>query len=247
VSPARLAAQANKALRARAHHPPRRATRFFKPWERVYTLGMSSREIRELARELAGPVRKSWKIEDAVAFAELMLRGRTFESRSVGLIVLSKFHRGYDARLLRHARRWLATNKLDNWAMTDLLCMEVLGPLLDREPQLALRMRPWTRAKSPWLRRAAAAALTGPVRHGVALDEAYRTASTLAAAKEDLVHKATGWMLREAGRSDQPRLEKWLKKKGRTLHRTALRYAIEKFPEPKRRHLLLVTSQRDEK
>ena len=244
MSPAQLAALAGRRLRSEARHPPRRATRFFKPWERVFTLGLSSPEIRVLARKLGDPVRKFWKLDDAIVFADLMLRGRTFESRSIGLMVLAKFRRHFDARLLGHARRWLAADKLDNWAMTDLLCMEVLGPLLDREPQLALRMRPWTRAKSPWLRRAAAAALTGPVRHGVALDEAYRTATTLSAAKEDLVHKATGWMLREAGKSDQPRLEKWLRKNGQKLPRTALRYAIEKFPEPKRRHLLLITSDK---
>jgi len=88
------------------------------------------------------------------------------------------------------------------------------------------------------------AALTGPARRGVALDEAYRTAKMLRDDSEDLIHKATGWMLREAGRTDQPRLEKWLRKEGHTLPRTALRYAIERFPEPKRRRLLLITSDR---
>jgi 3-methyladenine DNA glycosylase AlkD len=114
--------------------------------------------------------------------------------------------------------------------------------LFDRQPELAVRLRPWARARSPWLRRAAAASLTGPVRHGHALDEAYRTAHVLRKAPEDLVHKATGWLLREAGRTDRPRLERWLKKNGRELSRTSLRYAIEHFPEPQRKHLLLVTS-----
>jgi len=209
----------------------------------VYTVGLASAEIRSLARELALPVRKTWRQSDAIEFADRMLRGRTFEARSVGLVVLSKFHRQFDARLLGHARRWLAIGRLDNWAMTDLLCMDVLGPLLRRQPELVARMRTWSRAKSLWLRRAAAAALTGPARRGVALDEAYRTAKVLRDDSEDLIHKATGWMLREAGRTDQPRLEKWLRKEGHTLSRTALRYAIEKFPEPKRRHLLLITNR----
>lgn len=242
MSPARLAVEANRRLRRVQRHPPRLATRFFKPWERVYTLGLRSAEIRALARELNQDVCKTWSVQDAVAFADRMLRGRTFESRSIGLIVLSKFHRQFDAGILGHARRWLAAGRLDNWAMTDLLCMEVLDPLLRRQPQLAQRMRPWTRARSLWLRRAAAAALTGPARHGLALDEAYRTARALRGDSEDLIHKATGGMLREAGRTDRPRLEQWLRKNGHTLPRTALRYAIERFPEPKRRRLLLITN-----
>lgn len=238
-----MAREAARSLRRLARHPPRRATRFFKPWERVFTLGLSSGEIRALARELAARVRRHWRLRDAVAFADRLLSQRTFESRSVGLIVLSKFRRSYDESVLGHARRWLAAGHCDNWAVTDLLCMEVLGPLLDARPDLAPRLQPWTRARSPWLRRASAAALTGPLRHGHAIDEAYRTARALRGAPEDLVHKATGWMLREAGRTDRRRLERWLRREGHTLPRTALRYAIEHFPEPQRRRLLVLTAR----
>ena len=52
------------------------------------------------------------------------------------------------------------------------------------------------------------------------------------------MHKAVGWLLREAGRTDRPRLEKWLRAKGPRLPRTTLRYAIEHFPEPERQALL---------
>ena len=100
MTPAALAREATARLGRLARHPPRRATRFFKPWERVYGVGLGAAEVRGLARALSAQVRKTWTLADAIAFADRMLRGRTWEARSVGLIVLSKFHRHFDARVL---------------------------------------------------------------------------------------------------------------------------------------------------
>ena len=58
---------------------------------------------------------------------------------------------------------------------------------------------------------------------------------------EDLIQKAVGWMLREAGKADQPRLERYLRANGPSIPRTTLRYAIERFPDGKRRALLAAT------
>jgi 3-methyladenine DNA glycosylase AlkD len=230
-------------LRRAARHPPRRATRFFKPHERIYTMGLRAAEVRAVARDLGAAVKRIWRWSDAVAFTDRMLRERTIEARSVGLLVLARFRRQLDARILAPARRWLAAGRCDNWALTDLLCMEVLGPLLDARPELAGRLAPWAGARSLWVRRAAAAALTGPARHGVALDLAYRTAYALRGDAEDLIHKATGWLLREAGKTDAARLERWLRRHGHTLPRTALRYAIERFPAVKRARILRLTAR----
>ena len=58
-----------------------------------------------------------------------------------------------------------------------------------------------------------------------------RIAELLIGDKEDLIHKAVGWMLREVGKRDQPTLEAFLRRRGRVLPRTALRYPIERFPK----------------
>jgi len=72
-------------------------------------------------------------------------------------------------------------------------------------------------------------------------DAAYEVATELLGDKEDLIHKAVGWLLREAGKVDRDRLEAYLLDKGPRLPRTTLRYAIEKFPKEDRKRLLEAT------
>jgi 3-methyladenine DNA glycosylase AlkD len=61
---------------------------------------------------------------------------------------------------------------------------------------------------------------------------------------EDLMHKASGWLLREAGKTDAERLEKFLLTHGPAIPRTTVRYSIERFPEGKRKELLVATRGR---
>jgi len=85
------------------------------------------------------------------------------------------------------------------------------------------------------MRRSSAVCLTSLARKDEYLDAAYEIGELLFKDKEVLIHKATGWLLREAGKTDMPRLEGFLLQHGLGIPRTALRYAIEKFPAEKER------------
>src|SRR4029077_15815972 len=137
-----------------------------------------------------------------------------------------------------------AGNHSANWATTDAICGVLIGPLLVRYPTLAPRMRTWARDGNMWVRRASIVGLIPLARRGESLDLVYDVARRLHGDREDLIQKAVGWTLREAGKTDMRRLERYLRANGPAIPRTTLRYAIERFPERKRRALLEATRPR---
>ncbi|HYK82612.1 MAG TPA: DNA alkylation repair protein [Gemmatimonadales bacterium] len=241
-TPSQLARTARALLRrAAGGRAPARATRFFKPWERVYGYGIGTPRLRLLLGELYHAVRRQWRSADALAFAERLLRHRAIEGRALGIELLGRFGRDAEPALLGRIRRWLAAGRCDNWALTDDLSIRVLAPLLRRYPRLVPALETWTGHQSLWVRRAAAVSLVPLARRGEQLDTAYRVATRLLGDPEDLIHKATGWLLRDAGRIDPERLAAYLIAQGPRVPRTALRYAIERWPQAKRRELLART------
>ncbi len=77
-----------------------------------------------------------------------------------------------------------------------------------------------------------------PAGKGRHLETVYETVSALLPDGHDLIHKAAGWLLREAGKAEAQRLETYLLAQGPRIPRTTVRYAIERFPEIKRRKIL---------
>jgi 3-methyladenine DNA glycosylase AlkD len=201
--------------------------------------------MRALAREVHAAHRDDWSIDDAMAFAELLMPDRHLEAKSVGIEVVARYRRQFAPRLLPAWKRWLARNDSTNWATTDAICGALIGPLLVAHPSLAPRVRAWSRDPNLWVRRASAVSLIPLARRGAALAAAYGVAKQLHADDEDLIQKAVGWMLREAGKGDAARLERYLRANGPSIPRTTVRYPIERFPPAKRRALLAITRGAD--
>jgi len=200
--------------------------------------------VRALAHEIYAANRERWSIDDAIAFAELLITDRHLEAKSVGIEVMARYRRSFTPRLLPLWKRWLARNQSANWATTDAICGFLIGPLLLEHPELADHMHGWSRHRNMWVRRASIVSLIPLARKGAALDELYDLARTLHGDDEDLIQKAVGWALREAGKADAVRLERHLREHGPAIPRTTLRYAIERFPDAKRRALLAATRPR---
>jgi 3-methyladenine DNA glycosylase AlkD len=235
--PERQAREAVAALR-RLGNPARAAgaRAYFKKYERVEFFGVASPDVRRLARGIRRGT-DDWALRDAIRFVDVLMEQPQLEAKGLGLCVLGFFRNAFDTSLIATSKRWLASSCHD-WASTDTLCGEVLGPLLIDRAHLVAKLHPWRGSRARSVRRAAAVALVPLARRGLALDEAYATARALGGDREDLIQKATGWLLREAGKTDPARLEAFLRHSGRRLGRTSVRYAIERFPADTRRELL---------
>lgn len=245
-SPARAAAQARRAL-GRMARPSGDfdASRYFRGADHLGFYNVGTGAMRALSKGVYRTHREEWSVDDALAFASILIRDRYLEVKGVGIEVMACYRRDFAPRLLPAWKKWLSGNYSSNWATTDSICGSLIGPLLLRHPMLLGRMRGWSRDRNLWVRRASAVAVIPSVKRGVALDLGYEIARTLHADKEDLIQKAVGWMLREAGKADPARLERYLRANGPSIPRTTLRYAIERFPASKRRELL-VTTRADE-
>lgn len=242
MSPARAAARMRRQLKDLSRPSGSfDASRYFRSVDGLGFLNVGTDVVRKLARTLVRDHRDEWGVSEGLVFANALIADRYLEVKGVGIEVLACYRREFAPPLLPVWKRWLANNHSANWATTDAICGLLIGPLLVAQPRLVREMRSWSRDPNMWVRRASAVSLIPSVRRGVALDTAYEVARRLHRDREDLLQKAVGWMLREAGKADAGRLEHYLRANGPSIPRTTVRYAIERFSPAKRRELLAVT------
>lgn len=131
------------------------------------------------------------------------------------------------------------TTFINNWDLVDLSCYPLLGVwLLDKDRTLLYDLA--GNGKTIWEQRIGIVSTMTFVRAGQ-LDDTFAIADLFLNENKhlhDLLDKAVGWLLREAGKRDSERLANWLYPRASSMPRTMLRYAIEKFPETERQHYL---------
>lgn len=127
------------------------------------------------------------------------------------------------------------TDRINNWDLVDLTAPTIVGNYLkDKDRDILYKL-----AKSPllWDQRIAVVSTYAFIREND-FKEIYSLAEILIHHKHDLMHKAIGWMLREAGKRDKPLLMDFLDIHCKEMPRTMLRYSIEKFPESERQYYM---------
>ena len=184
-------------------------------------------------------VKDCWR---EVGFAELetCVASEYHEVRLAALLAL--------VEIFRHARKdpalqrrcvdfYLAhTTYINNWDLVDLSCYPLLGEwLLDKDRTLLYDLA--RSGKTLWEQRIGIVSTMTLVRHGQ-LEDTFAIADILLQHPHDLIHKAVGWLLREAGKRDKAALVAYLAPRYQAMPRTMLRYAIEKFPEAERQSYL---------
>lgn len=159
------------------------------------------------------------------------------EARLTALFLLGeRYARGDAAARQAAVDLYLAKiDRVNNWDLVDASAPHILGAhLLARDRAI---LREFADSGSLWRRRVAIVSTFAFLRAGD-LDDTFALSDRLIDDKRDLIQKACGWMLREAGKRDPARLRAWLTPRLPRLGRTLLRYAIEKFPEPERKAFL---------
>ena len=209
--------------------------RYFKSGEGQYGevdkfIGVKMGQLFALAIEFNGmPIRE----------IEKLLESPIHEARTGGISVMDKESRGkkitesrlkefYELYMRRHDR-------INNWDLVDLGCLHMTGSYLFKKPHDVLYKL--ARSKNIWERRTAILSTCYFIRQGE-LTDTFKIAELLVNDKEDLIHKATGWMLRFAGDKDPEKLLSFLDKYAATMPRTLLRYAIEKLTKKQREYYL---------
>ncbi|KUL25723.1 DNA alkylation repair protein [Chlorobium limicola] len=203
--------------------------RFFKTGPGEYGEGDMFRGISvPLLRKLCRDFSRAG-VDEAVG----LLASGWHEDRLLGLLLfIDRYKKSDEAhRTLIYKHYCAHTDRINNWDLVDLSSPQIVGCHLqarDRSPLYRFAL-----SESLWERRIAIVSTFHFIRAGD-FGDTLAIAEKLMGDKEDLIHKATGWMLREVGKRKVEVLEGFLSEYYRSMPRTMLRYAIEKLPEPRR-------------
>ncbi len=240
ITPGELASLAIARLRGMSN-PGRAAGMLMYFKNTIKTYGATSKQVRNLAAELYKSIKQQWTVRDATAFADILFREPYIEAKAVGGLILGRFKKDFPASLFVKVKGWLAEDLLDNWASVDVFCTDSMGAFLEKYPAYVEKIKRWATHPNRWVKRASAVSFIKLARKPAFLPAVYEISVSLFPVQDDLVHKANGWLLREAGKADMVRLEGFLLEHGPAIPRTTLRYAIERFNEKARRRLLETT------
>ena len=207
--------------------------RFFKAGKGEYGegdrfLGVTVPNIRAIAK-----LHKDISIEEI----RELIRSEWHEVRLCALIIMVEKSKKKDEALRKELfNLYLSqTKRINNWDLVDLSCRFIIGEyLLDKSRDILYQL---AQSSLLWDNRIAIVSTYAFIRKGQ-LEDTYALSDLMMHHPHDLMHKAIGWMLREAGKRDSERLYDYVMSHRADMPRTMLRYAIEKF-SPKERAILM--------
>jgi 3-methyladenine DNA glycosylase AlkD len=209
------------------------AARYFKTGPGEYGegdifLGLRAPVMHALAKEY-----KTLALDQVL----VLLWSEVHEDRLLALLILVRQTLKGDGALKKQVYQLYLGNTrfVNNWDLVDCSAPVIVGGYLaDRSRKPLDRL---SASKLIWERRISIVATGFFIRRGDFADT-LRIAERFLCDRADLIHKATGWMLREVGKRNEPLLEDFLIRHASVMPRTMLRYAIERFPQEKRKAFL---------
>ena len=189
-------------------------------------LGISVPELRKIAKKYYGLDLKQLKE---------LIQSKIHEHRMIALFILTHKYKTTNHKKIICHFYLKNTKNINNWDLIDLSAPKILGEhLLDKDRKILYQL---ANSENIWEKRIAILSTFAFIKNNQ-FNDSLKIAKILLKDKHDLIHKAVGWMLREIGKRNQDIEENFLNKYHKTMPRTMLRYAIEKFPEKERRHYL---------
>lgn len=209
----------------RAEH----SKRFFKTGKGEYGegdvfYGLSVPEERKIAREY---------LDLSLDDIEGLLHSVVHEERTIALMILVYKNKKADDSLKKTIYELYIRNTdwINNWDLVDVTAPDIIGNyLLDKDRSVLYN---FAKSDHLWKKRISIIATLTFIKNNDFKDT-LKICEILLKDKHDLIHKASGWMLREVGKRNLKVEENFLRKHYKTMPRTMLRYAIEKFNEKKR-------------
>ena len=192
-------------------------------------LGLTSQEIKDVS--------KKYLEEANFNNLQKLLNSKIHEYRIAVLrILIEKYQKADEKDKKKIFNFYLKNTKhINNWDLVDISAPNIVGDyLLSKDKKILYKL---AKSKNLWERRISIISTFRFIRENQFKDT-LKISEILLNDEHDLIHKAVGWMLREIGKRDQKAEEKFLKKYYKTMPRTMLRYAIEKFEENKRKSYL---------
>ena len=232
------AARVTKAIQSLASPTQaRHLQRFFKTSKGEYGygdvfLGITVPQIRKIANEYK---------DLTLPQIDKLMASKFHEVRFCGLVILTLQFKS-SSELTVHKKlfdfylKQVKAERVNNWDLVDVSA-PIIGQYLiglGSSNQLLLKL---ARSKSLWQRRVAIVFTFAFIREGIP-QPTLLVAQVLLRDEQDLIHKATGWMLREMGKRNPIELRRFLEKNVSMMPRTMLRYAIEKFSSTERKRWL---------
>lgn len=207
--------------------------RFFKTGKGQYGeddvfIGLTVPQTRQICKKY-----KELSIDEL----EKLLESPIHEHRLAAVIIMRKQAERANSVLRKslydlYLRR---TDRINNWDIIDISCHKIVGAYLaDKNRAILYKL---ARSKQMWERRIAIISTAYFIDKND-LEDTFKIAKVLLNDEQDLIQKATGWMLREAGKKDETRLKEFLDKYASTMPRTMLRYSLERLHPADRAHYM---------
>lgn len=192
-------------------------------------IGISMPDARKVAKN---------SLDLSIKEVENLLHSKIHEYRMIALVIWTYQYEAADDKLKEKIYKAYMRNLkwINNWDLVDVTTPRIVGMYLLDKPKERKILYKLVKSNNLWERRISIMATLAFIVEGKESKDTLAISEILLKDKHDLIHKAVGWMLREVGkRVSQADEEKFLKKHYKTMPRTMLRYAIERFSDSKKR------------